>query len=110
MRTKVTNALIEMGMPAKLSGFRYIVEAVCMFDEEERWMDSGITSIYHYIAKKHGTTASAVERTMRYAFSGILEKGNHEAVKKYLAFGRTGNSNLLTLLYFKLSETEQEGN
>ena len=35
MKNRATNALIEMWVPANIKGFRYIVDAMCLFEDEE---------------------------------------------------------------------------
>lgn len=35
MKNRAINALVEMGMPADIKGFQYIVDAMCLFEEKE---------------------------------------------------------------------------
>ncbi|EOS74219.1 hypothetical protein C817_04764 [Dorea sp. 5-2] len=37
MKNKAMNALVEMGMPANIKGFRYIAEAMALFEADEVW-------------------------------------------------------------------------
>ena len=37
MKNKAIKALIEMGMPANIKGFQYIVEAMELFEADEIW-------------------------------------------------------------------------
>lgn len=103
MRNRAINALIEMGMPANIQGFGYIVDAICLFAEDEVWRHR-TTLVYWNIAKIHQTTESRVERCIRHAFEAVLTKGHLEVVEKYLSFQNTTNSNLLSVLYFRLSQ------
>ena len=105
MKNKAINALIEMGMPADIRGFQYIVDAMEMFVNKE--VRTGkVTTLYYEIAKMHNTTASRVERTIRHAFSVVLTKGNLESVEKYLTLQNHTNGNLLHVLYLRLSQEE----
>lgn len=107
MRNRAINALIEMGMPADLKGFEYIVDMMVLYqDEEERY--AGIVKNYCTIAEKRNSTAPKIERAIRYAFEVVLIKGNLEAVKKYLSFVHTTNSSQLHLLYIRLKQQEEE--
>lgn len=106
MRNKAINALLEMGMPVGNKGFLFIVEAMCLFENEE-YRNGKIMVLYHKIGKMHNTTTTRVERAaIRYAFKNILEKGNLKAVNKYLSFDQTTNGNLLHMLYFRLTQEE----
>lgn len=105
MKNKTINALLEMGMPAGIKGFQYIVEAMILFsDEKTRY--GKIMFLYYEIAKKHNTKPTGVERAIRHAFGIVFEKGNLEAVEKYLTRKNTTNGNLLHVLYLRLAQEE----
>lgn len=105
MKNKAINVLIEMGMPADIKGFQYIVDAMLMFENEE--IRTGKTTVLYYeIGKKHNATASRVERAIRHAFSIVLTKGNMEVVERYLSVQNTTNGNLLHVLYLRLTQEE----
>ena len=107
MKNRAINALIEMGMPADLKGFEYIVDMMVLYqDDKERY--DGIVNNYCTVAEKRNSTASKVERAIRHAFSVVLSRGNAVAVEKYLTFDNTTNGSLLHLLYLRL-EQEAEG-
>lgn len=105
MKNKTVNALIEMGMPADIRGFHYIVDAMCLFEEKE-WRCGKIIPLYQKIGKMNNTTLSRVERAIRHAFGVVLTKGNSEIVEKYLTLQNTTNGNLLHVLYLRLSQEE----
>ncbi len=105
MKNKAINALIEMGIPADIKGFQYIVNVMCLF-EDEVWRNSKITTLYSKIGEMNNTTASRVERAIRHAFSVVITKGNLVAVEKYLTMQNTTNGNLLHVLYLRLSQEE----
>lgn len=105
MKDKARNALIEMGMSASLSGFRYIVDAVCLLDSEE-WCNCKTTALYRKIADMNKTSDIRVERAIRHAFGVVLRKGQHESVNKYLTRQKTTNGNLLHVLHLRLTQEE----
>lgn len=105
MKNKAINALIEMGMPADIKGFYYIVDAMCLF-ENTSIRNEKTTSLYLRIGNMHETTTSRVERAIRHAFGIVLTKGNLEAVEKYLTMHNTTNGNLLHVLYLRLSQED----
>ena len=105
MKNRATNALIEMGMPADIKGFQYIVDAMELFVNKEN-RTGKTTTLYADIAKMHNTTASRVERTIRHAFGVVLTKGNLESVEKYLTLQNTTNGNLIHVFYLRLTQEE----
>lgn len=105
MKNKAINALLEMGMPANIKGFEYIVDTMIMFlDEEIRYGKTMF--LYYKIAKEHNTKPTRVERAIRHAFGIVLEKGNLKAVEKYLTTQNPTNGNLLHVLYLRLSQED----
>ena len=109
MKNRAINALLEMGMPADIKGFEYIIDIMLMYgDENVRY--GGIMKTYELVAEKRNTTVSRVERAIRHAFKIVFDKGNLEAVKKYLSFGNTANGNLLHVLYLRLEQESEEEN
>ena len=102
MKNKAIKALIEMGMPANIKGFQYIVEAMELFEADEIW-STKLSILYLKLSKMYSTTPGAVERSIRNAFSIVLTKGDLEAVKTYLPLNYTGNGNLLNTFFLKLS-------
>lgn len=103
MKNKAINALIEMGMPADIDGFKYIVDAMCLFEDIE-WREGKILALYHKIALINKTKYSRVERAIRHAFGNVLNKGNLQMVNKYLTFHSPTNGNLLHVFYIRLTE------
>lgn len=103
MRKKVEAALIELGVPANLSGFHYIVDAMEIYSEDETYITSKRTALYEKIARIHNTTGSRVERAMRTAFEKAVTYGNLNSLNKYMTSAqKPTNGNLLACLYLKL--------
>lgn len=110
MKNRAFNALIKMGMPADISGFRYIVEAMRLFDEP-KWRYEKTTILYEEIAKMSNVKASNVERAIRHAFSFTTKDTRvREEVERYLPTKNTSNGNLLHVLYIKLKQEEEQEN
>lgn len=106
MKNKVIDALIEMGMPADLLGFRYIVDFICLLESPE-WCDCKTTALYQKVAKMNSTSDSRVERDIRHAFETVLKTGDIETVNKYLTRLNTTNGNLLHVLHLRLTQEEE---
>lgn len=103
MKNKAINALVEMGMPANIKGFRYIAEAMALFEADEVW-GTKMSMLYYKLSMMYNTTPSAVERSIRHAFSIVLNKGDLKVVEKYLTLQSMGNGNLLNTFFVRLSQ------
>lgn len=103
MKNKAINALIEIGMPANLKGFNYIVDVMVLF-KDKSWRETKITAVYEKIGKDNKTTASRVERAIRHAFNIVTTKGNLEEVNRYLTLINPTNKNLLHTFYLRLTQ------
>ena len=108
IENKTINALILMGAPMKSMGSKYIVEAMCIFDESNEWTNIKTTCLYEKIAEKHNTTPRCVERNIRTVFLTIVSNGNVEYSDKYLGKNSRGNTNRLATLYIRLKQEDSD--
>ena len=73
-----------LGLAPELLGFKYLREAVLMVLDEPKTLHKGITKIiYPEIAKRNNTTASRVERAMRYAIECTFLKKDAKVLEDY---------------------------
>ena len=102
-RNRIEEALLKMGIPANMKGFRYITDAVQILMED---LDTPLVKvIYADIAKKNKTKSSRVERCIRSAFERARsEKGDYEIVEHYIGFINCENSASLHLLAKRIRE------
>ena len=108
-RTHIENILLQMGVPASIGGFRYIIDAM-FFLEQEGTEDLKYTYLYHLIAKKHNSTVARVERAIRHAFSVARTKNaDRELVEHYIGFIHKTNASSLKMFYLRLKEDEEKG-
>lgn len=98
MKRKVEDALIAMGIPANISGFDFIKEAVLILDRDG--MKMKWVGVYAEIGEKRGKTVSQVERAIRHAFEVARSvRGDYDAVNHYIGFSNTNNASSICLLY-----------
>lgn len=98
-RETVEKVLIEVGMPVKLKGFRYITDAVMLLDTEE-WQNPKWTALYYKIAAMNQDSASKVERAIRNAFATTRNHvADYDLIEHYIGFTNCENSNSITYLY-----------
>jgi two-component system response regulator (stage 0 sporulation protein A) len=89
-RAKVTQMLNHIGMPAKLSGYRYLRRALLLASFDASSLDDLSSRLYGPIAIEEKTTATNVERSIRYAIEFVFMYGNLDAILDL--FGFTVNS------------------
>ena len=104
----IINTLTEMGMPAGLKGFTYIVDAIQLLDKPE-WKDPKWTALYYCVGTLHDTSAASVERAIRNALRITRDRNcNFKAIETYIGFANCENSNSLMQLYNKLSQKKSD--
>lgn len=80
-----------------------------IYAEDESYVTSKRIALYERIAKKHGATATQVERCIRHAFEKAVVYGNLNSLNKYMtAAQKPTNGNLLACLYLKVKEFKNE--
>lgn len=107
MEKKIEDALIEMGIPASISGFDFIKESVLILDRDG--MKVKWTGVYAEIGNKYGKTPSQVERAIRHAFEVARSiRGDYDSVNHYIGFSNTNNASSICLLYRKIKREMEE--
>lgn len=105
MRKRTIDALIEMGVPANLSGFHYICDEMDLYVQDESYVLSGTINLYKTIAAMHKKPWTSVERCIRHAFEKATTYGNLDSLNKYMtAAQKPTNGNLLACLYLKVKD------
>lgn len=82
---KLKMLFLEIGVPRKLSGYRYLITGVLLYEKEPFQLVT--KDVYPVIAKKYQTTPSGVERSMRNAIEATCARCNNENM--YKLFGNT---------------------
>ncbi|MCH5287894.1 MAG: sporulation transcription factor Spo0A [Christensenellaceae bacterium] len=79
-----TAMLMQIGVPAHLSGYKFIRSALMMVTDRPELFSSLTRVLYPEIAREFGTTASCVERAIRHAISLTWDRGGGENYRKLL--------------------------
>lgn len=82
-----TKYLTKLGIPRHIKGFGYIRTAMVICVKDSNVLDSVTKCLYPDIAKIHKTTASGVERSIRYAIELAWTRGIPENLEE--TFGYT---------------------
>lgn len=80
----VTGILMEIGVPAHLSGYKFIRKALVAVIDRPELFSSLTRVLYPEIANQFDTTASCVERAIRHAISITWDRGGSENYRRLL--------------------------
>ncbi|MGN1229193.1 MAG: sporulation initiation factor Spo0A C-terminal domain-containing protein, partial [Prevotella sp.] len=83
----VSRALRQVGVPANLSGYRYLEEAVLLAYEDPDVLQEMTKQLYPKVAQTCNATMTRVERAIRYAIEYVYENTDPEALQ--VVFGNT---------------------
>ena len=101
-RRMIEEKLLKIGVPAGMSGFRYITDAEMLLDEQEG-ANTKFIALYEQVGKINHTTGSRVERAIRNALKITRDRrGRNEETIYYLGNDSCANGNSLMTLYMRL--------
>ncbi len=90
---RVTEIMLDMGVPAHLKGYQYLRVAITMTKQDMEVVGSVTKLLYPEIAKKLKTTEQKVERAIRNAIEVSWERGNVDTFEELFGYSRiTGQS------------------
>lgn len=87
LEVEIKDMLHQLGIPAHLRGYRYLVTAIQAAIEDDEMLECVTKILYPFVAKEHGSTGSRVERALRHAIEVAWGRGSN-AVQDRL-FGNT---------------------
>ena len=85
--SEIVKALMDLGVPADMKGFRYLRTAIKIAYCDPSVMDRRITKIlYPAVAEFHRTTPGCVERAIRHAIEVGYSRSDYETYFKYFGY------------------------
>lgn len=104
----IEDMLLRVGIPANVKGFSYITQALLLIDTKEGTSPE-IMALYAQIGKMNGSSASRVERAIRYAIKMARSyKGHQDVVNHYMGLYTKGNSAVLSQMHLMLKREEED--
>jgi len=104
----ITSTLHDVGVPAHIKGYQYLRDAISMTIKDESCINAVTKILYPTIAKKHGSTASRVERAIRHAIEVAWDRGNLDTLQAIFGYtvsnikGKPTNSEFIAMISDKL--------
>ena len=108
----IQKLLMQIGIPANLLGFSYIVTALELIALNPEYLNNITKGLYADVSEKCSSTPVRVERNIRHAIEIGFLKGNLEMIKKiftssnYSDKGAPTNSNFLAAIYYYMVNNE----
>lgn len=101
---KITGLLHEMGVPAHLSGYTYLRDAVCMVIDNPMLINNMTKQVYPALAARCGKTSASVEKAIRTAVEVSWNRGKAELMEEVFGFtvssqkGKPTNTEYIAML------------
>ena len=109
---KIMNALLEIGVPANLRGFSYIVYAEQLIMQNQAYMVGITKALYIDIAKAFATSPCSVESCIRTAIAHGWEVAPAETKMKIFGNsvkqgkGFPTNAHFIVMLYYYITDLQ----
>lgn len=84
---EVQKMLLELGVPDRLLGHRYLVTAIMMVIQNPTAVNGITTQLYPAVGEAHGCTAARAERAIRHAITVCVDRGDPDVHSRI--FGNT---------------------
>lgn len=108
LEVMITDIIHQIGVPAHIKGYHYLREAIILSIKNSDIINSVTKLLYPTVAKKHGTTASRVERAIRHAIEVAWDRGDIDVLNSYFGYtiqnerGKPTNSEFIAMISDKL--------
>lgn len=86
LKTRVTQIIHELGIPASIVGYRYVRYAIMLVVRDPEMLNHATKRLYPEVAKHFGTTGSRVERAIRHAVEVAWDRGNVDVLQRWFGY------------------------
>lgn len=104
LKSRVTNLLHEIGIPAHIKGYHYLRDSIMMAVEDMDVLNAITKVLYPTVAKSYQTTSSRVERAIRHAIEVAWNRGKLDTLDELFGYtvstgkGKPTNSEFIALI------------
>lgn len=99
-RDIVSDLLTNVGIPQRIRGYAYLVEAITRAAKDPKVMEGVTDGIYSDIATMYGSTPGAVSRSIRSAVEAAFTNCDYETLGKYFGSSASPEKGRLTNVSF----------
>lgn len=105
----ITKTLMELGVAPGLAGYNYLKTAIKLVQEDATYLKGMTKRLYPEVARLNKSTASRVERGMRYAVEHSFDRMPIDIMTKYFGNTMDLNSGKVTNRHFLAALVEIGG-
>ena len=87
LEKRARDLLVLIGMPTNLYGFQYVIDAIQLCYNDEKYLRDITKRVYPEIAKKRGKSKYCIEKSIRLAIETAWDRGDLDVL--YRMFGNT---------------------
>ena len=108
LEVRVTKMIHEVGVPAHITGYQYLRDAIMMTVDDMNVINAITKVLYPTVARHYSTTSSRVERAIRHAIEVAWDRGDVEVLQKVFGYtvsqtkGKPTNSEFISMLADRL--------
>lgn len=114
LKATIAALLHEIGVPAHIKGYQYLKDAIAVVAEDPTTTHFMTKELYPYVAKRHKTTSSRVERAIRHAVEVAFSRGDLDTLHTLfgntmdMGRGKPTNSEFISLVAESVSDAFQQ--
>ena len=82
LESKISDILLELGIPTRIKGFLFTKEALLLCKENPIAVTDACKEIYPKVAQKYDEKPARIERNIRTAKERMYKKGNKQKIKE----------------------------
>ena len=97
---QASEIMLRIGIKAKLNGYKYLREAICIVCNDPNALHNVYGKIYYPIALKYEKKTHCIERAMRNAIEAAWTYGNIDAIEEFFGYTVGANKGKPTSLEF----------
>lgn len=86
LKTRVTQIIHELGIPASIVGYRYVRYAIMLVVQHPEMLNYVTKVLYPEVAKYFGSTGSRVERAIRHAIEVAWNRGDVDVLQQWFGY------------------------
>lgn len=86
----IADILLDLGVPCHLKGCPHLITAIAAVAKDAQMINAVTSMLYPFVAEKHETTPSRVERAIRHAIECGWDRADLDVLSHY--FGNTVSS------------------
>lgn len=103
---QLSQKLMQFGFSAQYAGYKYILHAMRLVDQDNTYLNTVTTRLYPLLAETYHVSSASVEHSIRTAIRSAWSYGDQKAIKSIFGAERPSNARFLAVFHTYLSTLE----